>query len=269
MKIDLHNHTIHSDGVLTPKELVERAVKNHVDIFALTDHDSVFGCDEIVEIAKDYPVRVIKGLELSTDHKGDSVHIVCLFKNNIVTPNMIEFSKNIVKKREERAIKMMNNIHDIYGLKIDIDDLFKDAQVITRANMLRSIARINNLSLEEASFYVSNDSKAYIPSTKMSVKEGIALARENNCFVILAHPCLIRYQENLREILDYGFDGIETRYPSVKNDEEYFKKIAKEYKLIPSAGSDCHGDITHSDIGTSTLNEKEFKAIAERIGFKI
>ena len=269
MKIDLHNHTIHSDGVLSPKELVERAVKNHVDIFAITDHDSVFGCDEIEKVAENYPVRVIKGLELSTDHKGDSVHIVCLFKDNIVTKKMIEFSKDIVKKREERAIKMMNNIHDIYGLKIDIDDLFKNAQIITRANMLRSIAKCNNLSLEEASFYVSNDSKAYIPSTKMSVQDGISLARENNCFVILAHPCLIRHQENLREILDYGFDGIETRYPSIKNNEEYFKKIALEYNLIPSAGSDCHGDSTHSDIGTATLNEMEFKPIADRIRFKI
>ncbi len=269
MRIDLHNHTKHSDGVLTPKELIERAVLNHVDVFALTDHDSVFGCDEIENIALDYPVRIIKGLELSTDHKGDSVHIVCLFKNNIVPKKMIEFSENIVKKREERAIKMMNNIHDIYGLKIDIDDLFKNAQIITRANMLRSIAKCNNFSLEEASFYVSNDSKAYIPSTKMSVREGIKLARENNCFVILAHPCLIRHQENLREILDYGFDGIETRYPSPKNNEEFFKKIALEYNLIPSAGSDCHGDKTHSDIGTATLNEVEFKPIADKIGFKI
>ena len=82
MKIDLHNHTIHSDGVLTEKELIERAIKNKVDIFALTDHDSVFGCLNIEMIAKDYNIKVIKGMELSTYYKGENIHIICLFKNN-------------------------------------------------------------------------------------------------------------------------------------------------------------------------------------------
>ena len=78
MKIDLHNHTNYSDGVCTPKELLELAVKNNVDIFALTDHDSVFGCEEILNLSKNYNTRVILGLELSTDYKGESVNIVCL-----------------------------------------------------------------------------------------------------------------------------------------------------------------------------------------------
>ena len=84
MRIDLHNHTIHSDGVLTEEELIKRAVMNNVDVFALTDHDSIYGCDNIVEISKKYNVRVIKGMELSTTYKGESIHIVCLFKDNII-----------------------------------------------------------------------------------------------------------------------------------------------------------------------------------------
>ena len=122
MKIDLHNHTFHSDGILSEEELVKRAVLNHVDIFALTDHDSVFGDDEIEKIAKKYGVRVIKGLELSTYYKGESVHVVCLFKNNIIPQQMWDFSRNLKEKRRLRAIEMMNKIHDIYGLKIDLDE---------------------------------------------------------------------------------------------------------------------------------------------------
>ena len=81
MKIDLHNHTKHSDGVYTPLELVNRAINNGVDVFALTDHDSIFGIEEINEIAKNKNIRIINGMELSTYYKGESVHIVCLFKN--------------------------------------------------------------------------------------------------------------------------------------------------------------------------------------------
>lgn len=273
MRIDLHNHTIHSDGILTEEELVKRAVLNHVDIFALTDHDSVFGDDKIEEIAKENGIRVIKGLELSTYYKGESVHVVCLFKDNVIPKSMWDFSRDLKEKRKQRAIDMMNKIHEIYGLKVNVDKLLKECEVITRANMLNNIAECNNIPREEAQKYISNDSKAYIPSTKMPTSEGVKLAREANCVVIFAHPCLLKHQEYVEEILEYGFDGIEVRYPSVKNDEKKFVEIAKKWNLLISAGSDCHRgaepDGDHGDIGTCTLNEEEFSPIAKLLNFNI
>ena len=58
MKIDLHNHTKYSDGVDTPQELFISAKKNKVDIFALTDHDSVFGCEELLKLDKKDDIRI-------------------------------------------------------------------------------------------------------------------------------------------------------------------------------------------------------------------
>ena len=66
LKIDLHNHSKYSDGLFTPEELIKKAIEQGVDCFALTDHDSVFGCDEIQEVAKKYDIKVISGMELST-----------------------------------------------------------------------------------------------------------------------------------------------------------------------------------------------------------
>ena len=124
MKVDLHNHTIHSDGKLTSEQLIKRAISNNVDIFAITDHDSVYGCDEIEKLASGTGVKVIKGMELSTYYKGESVHIVCLFKNNIVPDEMLKFSNELKERRINRAILMMNKIHDIYGVNINIEKLF-------------------------------------------------------------------------------------------------------------------------------------------------
>lgn len=272
MRVDLHNHTNHSDGILTEEQLVKRAVLNHVDVFALTDHDSVFGCDEIERIGKLYGVRVIKGMELSTYYKGESVHVVCLFKNNIIPESMWKFSRDLKEKRKKRAIDMMNKIHDIYGMKIDLDKLLK-GEVITRANMLNNIAECNNIPREEAAKYIKNDSLAYIPSTKLPTEEGVKMAREADCVVIFAHPCLLKHQEYVEEILEYGFDGIEVKYPSAKNDEKHFRELAKKWHLLPSAGSDCHRgaepDGDHGDIGTCTLDLEEFKPIAELLNFKL
>ncbi|MCR5231308.1 MAG: PHP domain-containing protein [Acholeplasmatales bacterium] len=269
MRVDLHNHTFHSDGILSEEELVKRAILNHVDCFALTDHDSVFGCEKIYEIGKKYGVKVIKGMELSTYYKGESVHIVCLFKKNIIPKSIYDFSYDFKEKRKNRAILMMQKIKDIYGLSMNVDELIKKSEVITRANMLNHLMEYNNLTREEAQKYISNDSKAYIPSTKMSVADGLKLARSADCFVIFAHPCLIKNQEYVEEILKYGFDGIEVKYPSKKNDEAKFRALANKYNLLISAGSDCHRgnlpDLNHGDIGTCTLTEEEFKPILEAL----
>ena len=268
MKVDLHNHTIHSDGKLTSEQLIKRAISNNVDIFAITDHDSVYGCDEIEKLASGTGVKVIKGMELSTYYKGESVHIVCLFKNNIVPDEMLKFSNELKERRINRAILMMNKIHDIYGVNINIEKLLEKGEIITRANMLRNIAEENDITLEEARFYVSDKSKAYIPSTKMSVSDGLDFAKKSGAIVILAHPCLLK-EEYVEEILKPGFDGIEARYANPKNDENKFIALAKKYNLFISAGSDCHGDSTHADIGTATLSESEFEPIAKLLNFSL
>ena len=269
MKIDLHNHTIHSDGVLTEKELIERAIKNNVDIFAITDHDSIYGCINIDDIAKNYNIKIIKGMELSTYFKGENIHIICLFKNNIIPNNMIDFSNKFREQRKNRAILMLKKINEIYKLKVDIDLFFKEsAEIVTRANMVRHIAKLNNLTLADAKKYCEPQSKAYIPSTKLSIEDGLTLAREENCLTILAHPCLIKNQDYVEEILKYGFDGIEVRYPNHFDMENHYKDLAKKYNLFISAGSDCHGDSTHADIGTATLNEIEAKPILDYLNFK-
>ena len=269
MKVDLHNHTNYSDGYYSPKEVVAAAIKNGVDCFAITDHDSVFGCDEIQEAAKDTKVKVINGMELSTEYKGKSVHLVCLFKNNIIPQKLVEFSYKMLEQRKERAIKMMSLVEKYYGLKIDIDLLISESKILTRGNMAVHLAKMNNLPLEEAHKYVSFSSKAYIPSTKLPTKEGLDFVKECGCLVILAHPCLLP-KEYVEEICTFGLDGIEVKYPKNKvGDEEYFRALAQKYHLFVSAGSDFHGDtLKHAMIGTCTLDAQEFAIIKERLNLQ-
>ena len=124
------------------------------------------------------------------------------------------------------------------------------------------------MTYEQASFYVSNKSDAYIPSTKLDTRDGIKFAKRCGCVTILAHPCLLP-KEIVNEIVTFGVEGIEVKYPSnQEGDEKYFRDLAKKHNLFISAGSDCHGDSTHAPIGTSTLDLEEFMPLAERIGFK-
>lgn len=270
MKIDLHTHSYYSDGLYSPKELIELAKKQQVGCFALTDHDSVFGCDEIQKLAKGSSITVLNGMELSTEYKNKSVHIVCLFPHNEVPKQLVDFSYQKKEERKNRAIQMMNNIHEIYGLKIDIPLLLKESKVITRANMAYQLAKLNDMTLKEVEPFVDKDSKAYIPSTKLDLKEGLKFVKACGCLTILAHPCLLPSQI-VEEIASFDIDGIEVYYPKNKvGDEAFFLELAKKHQLLISAGSDFHGDAgtKHAMLGTKTINEQQAKPIFERLGLR-
>ncbi|HIT49842.1 MAG TPA: PHP domain-containing protein [Candidatus Pelethenecus faecipullorum] len=267
MKIDLHNHTVYSDGILSCEELYERAVSAGVDVFALTDHDTVFGCEEMLLLDGKKKTRVILGLELSTVYQKESVHLVCLFKNNRIPKAMVDYSYFMIESRKKRAVRMMEQIQQIYHLKMNIEELLQESKTVTRANMMRHLAKYNAITPKEASFYVSKTSKAYLPSTEITTEEGIRLAKAANCIVILAHPCLLP-RPIVEQIVQMGIDGLEVRYPDNREgDEAYFRHLAATHHLLCSAGSDCHGDSSHADIGSATLDETEFKPLSERIGF--
>ena len=265
-KADLHSHSTYSDGRLSVKELLDRAKGRGLNVLGLTDHDSTFGVNEAFEYGKEIGLYVLKGLELSTLEGHDNCHLVCYFKNNIVPEGIMKFSQDIIDKRNKRAVEMMNKIHDIYGLNIDLDDLFKGT-VITRGNMYKSLVKSNpDKDLDLISFVVSNDSKAYIPASKMSAKDGIEMLRKYDSIIILAHPTLMDY-ENVKKVVKMGIDGIEARYPKNKeNEEEKFRQLAKENNLFISAGSDFHGDTKHAELATSTLEKSEFDIIARKLG---
>ena len=67
MEVDMHIHTIESDGTYTPEEIIVRAIKNNVIALAITDHDTVPGVEKGKEIADKYGMEFIKGIEISNN----------------------------------------------------------------------------------------------------------------------------------------------------------------------------------------------------------
>ncbi|MCI0830461.1 MAG: PHP domain-containing protein, partial [Chloroflexi bacterium] len=78
--IDLHLHTLASDGRLTPTELIQLVVKQGLETVSITDHDTTEGLAEAYEAAKEFPsLRIIPGIEMSADIPGDEVHVLGYF----------------------------------------------------------------------------------------------------------------------------------------------------------------------------------------------
>ncbi len=248
-KIDLHVHSTASDGTLTPTELVAEAVRAGLSAFALTDHDTVNGIAEAKAAAAESSVELIPGVELSTEYKEKEVHIVGLFLDE-TDPKLLEHLAHFRDNRDNRNQKMYQKLRE-EGFDITeeaLREMFPDA-VLTRAHVARFLLEKGYIKSISDAFekYIGDGCRCYIAREKITPQESIGLIHEAGGIAVLAHPILYHMSdERLRELItdckSCGLDGIEALYSTYQpGDERYIRRLADEYDLKLSGGSDFHG----------------------------
>lgn len=248
-KIDLHVHSTESDGTLTPTELAAEAKKAGLAAFALTDHDTVNGVAEAAAAAKEFGIELIPGVELSTEYKEKEVHMVGLFldtQNPILLKHLEHFRDSRDNRNEKMYQKLREEGFDI--TEASLREMFPDA-VLTRAHVARYLLEKGYIRSISDAFekYIGDGCRCYVPREKISPQEGIELIHTAGGKAILAHPILYHMSDaRLRELItdckEAGLEGIEAVYSTYQpGDERYIKRLAKEYDLKLSGGSDFHG----------------------------
>lgn len=247
MKANLHIHTNNSDGKKTVSEINELAISNNFSIVAITDHDTVNAIYEINQLNTN--VNFIIGVEMNTIYNGESVHVLGYF--NGVNDDVIKYFKTLQKNREERCLKIIDNLKEYYNIEISYDEVAKIANgTIGRPHIQTVITNKYHISNEEVfRKYLGNNCKAYVPSSETKIEDAVKFLHDNNALVVLAHPIQIKTFD-YRNVIKYGFDGIEAYHPD--QDKEYSKKIiefANENNLLITGGADYHGrESGHGDI---------------------
>lgn len=258
-KIDLHTHSKFSDGTLTPTELVILAKKSGLSALALTDHDTVDGIAEAIDAGTKYNVEIIPGIEISTFYKNKEVHIVGLFVDHN-SPKFHQALGSELDRRNKRNEQMLQKFND-YGFPISAEELkesFPDS-VITRAHFASLMCKKGYVKSIKEAFdkYLGDDCPLYVDREKKSVSEAIQLIKNAGGISILAHPLLYHFtmgelRELCSELKKIGLVGIESMYSTYKGfDELSVRKLAHEFDLLESGGSDFHGDNKpHIKLGT-------------------
>ena len=257
IKADFHTHSTCSDGLLSPREMVKRAKENGVSYYALTDHDTTLGLDEAFNEAKKLNINFIPGIELSTNYNNESIHILGYFKDNSYNDkDLLNFLDKLKNRRITRAKEMINKLKSEFNIDISFENTLKRSNgVIARPHIAHEIIDSGYKYTLKDIFekLIGNGCKAYVPTTKISTKEGINLLKKHNALVFLAHPFLIK-KSPISDFLKMNFDGIEAIY--FQNTNEFEKEITKtalKNNLLISTGSDFHGDlendVKHGDIG--------------------
>ncbi len=263
IKVDFHVHTKASDGLLCPSEVVNIAHNNNVQYLAITDHDTVSGIDEAVIEARKLNICLIPGVELSTQYNDESIHILGFFKDNSYKDkNFLTALYKIQNHRIIRAKKIIEKLKSHYNISINFEDVAKTSKgTIARPHIAAAIinAGYNYTHDEIFDNFIGRGCGAYVPTIKLSTNEGINLLKKYNANVFLAHPKLIKHT-HITEFLKMNLDGIEAvYYQNTKDETEEFIKIAKDYHLLISCGSDFHGianDTRHGNIGTMTFKDE-------------
>lgn len=247
--VDLHVHSNASDGTLSPSEIVTLAVEKGLCAIALTDHDTIEGIPEALRAAKNQPLEIIPGIELSCVYLEEEIHILGLYVDlsDEKFRTETEQLKVIRIKRNEEIINRFQND----GIDITLDEVRagNPDTVITRAHFARILLEKGYVKSMDQAFkkYLSYNGPYCPRKEKITPEHAIKILKDCKASPVLAHP----YQYHLgdkktEELVSYlkslGLHGLEV-YHSSNNQYESgkLKKLANKYELFPTGGSDFHG----------------------------
>ena len=244
--IDLHLHTMASDGRLTPTELVRLVAKQCLETVSITDHDSTEGLAEAYGAAKEYPsLRIIPGIELSADIPGDEVHILGYFldyEDPEFQTKLLEFRRG----RVERAQMMVEKL-DSLGVHLEWDRVrhFAGDGSVGRPHIALAMVEAGYCKEHKDAFeeYLGRNGLAYAERPKMTPSEGVEMIKKVGGVPVLAHPTYMNDMEaGISNLKPTGLLGMEVYYAQYDDDTvRHLARLAREYDLIPCGGSDYHG----------------------------
>jgi len=245
-KVDLHIHSTASDGRLSPADIVCHSAERGLSVIAITDHDTIDGVASALIAAKALPgLKVIPGIELSTDIPQGEVHVLGYFIDytDREFQATLEGLRNSRLKRAQGMITKLKNL----GIHIDWERVREIAGEgsIGRPHIAQAMLEKGYISSMKEAFtrYISREGPAYVEREKMTPVEAVELVLKVNGLPVLAHPFTTNNPEVLIvELKAAGLVGIETHYDGYTADEiNELVSFANRYNLIATGGSDYHG----------------------------
>jgi 3',5'-nucleoside bisphosphate phosphatase len=256
-EIDLHAHTVASDGVLTAEQLVALAAERGLRVLAVTDHDTTGSIDAAIDAARAYPdLRIIPGIEINTDitlpHRGPDggpllaeVHVLGYFIDHH-NPDLQTLLQTLRAARIERARQMVAKLNAL-GISVEFETVVADArEAIARPHITRAaiagheddpeyVARVKR--------YVARDGAAYVERYQLTPVQAVDVIRRASGLPVLAHPLkLPDLPTLLDELQPAGLIGMESYYGRyAPADQQYLADLCAARGLVATGGSDFHG----------------------------
>ena len=249
MYCDLHVHSHFSDGTWSPEQLVAEAERLGLDAIALCDHNTVAGVPRFMAAGQGSSVQTVAGIEFSTDFQGTELHILALFVQPEHYDTINAMMEDWKKKKEQSNIDLVAALNRA-GYDISYAEIREKGNgYINRAHIAAELTKKGYTeSAQDAFKKLLNPSKGfYQPPEKLLAYDIIRFIKSIGAVAVLAHPFLNLDEAGLRSFLPEavacGLDGMEVLYPKYKPEQTVLaERIAEEFGILGSGGSDFHGD---------------------------
>ncbi|MFZ5943620.1 MAG: PHP domain-containing protein [Bacillota bacterium] len=254
---DLHLHTTASDGEYSPAFVVRAAKTHGFTAISITDHDTLGGLQEAMKEGTEFQLEVIPGVEISALWEHKEVHILGYYVNPD-NENLLQKLEEMRNSRQERIRKMVFRLNEL-DYKIEMDKVFKISGqgAIGRPHIAKVLLEKGYVKTIKEAFVklLSPGCPAYIPRYKITPQEAIRLILNAGGIPVLAHPGVNPDDAIIPFLKKEGLQGIEVWHPehSTSIIEKYIR-MAKEFDLLMTGGSDWHGG--NKDSGFSLGNIK-------------
>ncbi|MDD2408656.1 MAG: PHP domain-containing protein [Tepidiphilus sp.] len=249
MKVDLHCHSLVSDGVLAPAEVVRRAAANGVTLLSLTDHDEIAGCASAEVEARVWGISFVPGVEISVSFADETIHVLGLGVDP-GDPALGEGLQRVRSGRDARAKRIAEELerHGIHGAWEGALRFAKNPALVSRAHFARYIVSLGLMrSVSEVfQYYLAKGKPGYVEHEWAVLEEALAWIHRAGGVAVLAHPARYRlsaaqFAELLRRFDEAGGTAIEVSSGSHGPDDmRRWAHVARQWGFAASMGSDFH-----------------------------
>ena len=248
--IDLHTHTNCSDGTDSPRELVNKAIVQGLEVLGISDHDTTSGWKEAIEALRG-SLKLALGSEISClTNDGVSVHMLGL----LFDPDHEEMQRVLEETRDGRLPRMRKMIEKMRaeGMDISMEDVeqaMPAGATMGRPHLADALVAKKIVKSRDEAFIdlLHNESRFYVSHAAPTPVEAIALIRRAGGVAVIAHPFAshrgqILKPEDFSELVSAGLNGIEVDHRDQNPDERaILRAIAHELDLVITGSSDYHG----------------------------
>lgn len=258
--IDLHVHTTYSDGDKTPDEILNLAQEKKIGVIAITDHDNINGLKNIKQQHKN--IKLINGVEFSAKVEKGSMHILGYgidIENKSLNDKVIELKSNRINK----ILFLLGQLEKDYSIKFSQEEI---DEIISKNNVGRpDVAKLcvkhhHAESVQEAfdKYLIDAYDKIKSKIKQQTYTECINLIINSGGIPVLAHPNTLKLTEKellilIKKMISIGLKGIECYHSTFTEEEsKLYLRIAKDYNLLISGGSDYHGPSVKPNIELGT-----------------
>lgn len=242
---DLHLHSHHSDGELSPAEVMRACADEGLEIVALTDHDTTAGVQEAISSGRRLGLEVVTGCEISVEFGGQDLHLLSYFID-LGSKVLAEYLQLMERRRLQRVERIIHRLGE-FGAPVTMEQVLSNAQAaasVGRPHIARALLDVGWVASYQEAFarYLGDGGPAYVAKETASLDEVVDAVRQASGCVVLAHPGTYDLTGVIPVVERLGICGIEVFHPSHGEElERELSALAEEKGWVATGGSDFHG----------------------------